>query len=493
MENIKQKSYKAFAWDFAGKIGGQSVGFIISIFLARLLSPDDFGLLAMVNVVIALSASLMDMGLGVALIQRKEVRDEHYGSVFFFNIVVGLLLASALFFSAPLIGRFYEREILVPMARAMSVLFLLNSVGNVLRLKLRKELEYGIPTRAGLLSALLSGAVGVGLAFGGFGVWSLVVQSLLNPILSNIYLFYYVKWRPRLVFQFQALKELWGFGFRMFISGILDTIFNQADSIIIGKLFSPAMLGQYYRARSLNNYVVQYSSGSIMSVLFPALSMLQDDPDKLKEMVRKGFHLIAFMAFFLSGLFFVIGADLILLLFGSKWEPAIQLFHLIMLTAYGYPLSSLLVNILSAKGNSKAFLKLEVIKKVLFGSALAFGFIWGIKGFLIFQAVAYAGAVYANMVFAGKELNTGAGWFLKMTLPYLALVMILVGCLQMAQYYLNSSPLVHLFLGGGLFVLTYMGLALLLNLQGLVLARQELTRLVVPRVKQAWNTLTSRN
>jgi len=184
LSDLKKQSYKAFAWDFTGKIAGQSVGFIISIFLARILSPEDFGLLAMVTVVIGLSGSLADMGLGMALIQRKEVTDAHYGSVFFFNITVGILLSSLLYFAAPLIGLFYENDDLIAIAEAMAVLFILNSIGIVIRIKLRKDLEYGIPTRAGLVSAAISGAIGVTMAYQGFGVWSLVIQSLLTWITS---------------------------------------------------------------------------------------------------------------------------------------------------------------------------------------------------------------------------------------------------------------------------------------------------------------------
>lgn len=477
MTSLKKQSYKAFAWDFAGRIGGQTVGFVISIFLARLLSPDDFGLLAMVNVVIALSGSLMDMGLGVALIQRKEVTDAHYGSVFYFNLVVGLILSALLFFAAPLIGLFYNNQQLIPMARAMSVLFILNSIGNVIRLRLRKELEYGIPTQAGLLGAIVSGALGVWMAFNGFGVWSLVAQSLLNPVINNIWLFYKVKWRPKLLFQWQSLKELWGFGFRMFISGILDTIFTNADSIIIGKLFSPATLGYYFRARSLNNYVVQYSSGSLMSVLFPAFSKVQDDIEKFKNMAHKGYHLINFMAFMLTGLFFVIGEDLIILMFGDKWQPSIPMFQLIIIIAFGYPLSSILVNILSATGNSRAFLRLEVIKKIFFGSSLAIGFIWGIHGYLACNAIAYALAVCANIFFAAKQLQVTQWWFYRVTLPYLITTVVIAGVLTLAQHHLKISHATHLIIGTSLFCLLYLITTWLFRIQGLTMIANEVMQL----------------
>lgn len=467
-----------------GRIAGQSVGFIISIFLARLLAPEDFGLLAMVNVVIALSGSLVDMGLGVALIQRKEVSEAHYGSVFFFNIVVGALLAAILFFGAPLVGRFYSNDLLIPMARAMSILFILRSIGNVLRVKLKKDLEYGIPTKANLIAAIVSGVIGITLAFNGFGVWSLVVQSIINPIVANIYLFYTYKWRPQLIFKWNALKELWGFGFRMFLSGILDTIFVNADTLIIGKFFSPATLGYYYRARSLNTYITQYSSGSIMSVLFPAFSKVQDDLERFKNMVYKAYHLINLLAFFLTGLFFVIGEDLILFLFGGKWQAAIPLFKLIILTAYAYPLSALLVNILSASGNSKKFLQLEVIKKLFFGAALGFGFLWGIEGYLKANIIAYVLALWVNIFFAGKQLKTGQWWFIKITLPYLFLTCFVGYACNYILQNSENSHILNLIIGGCLFTLCFVLVAWFLKLKGLDLLLQELKAInILKRIK----------
>ena len=477
MSSLKQQSYKAFAWDFAGRIGGQTVGFIISIFLARLLVPDDFGMLAMVNVVIALSASLMDMGLGGAIIQRREVNDAHYGSVFFFNITVGVLLSAILFFAAPLVGAFYHNEQLVNITRAMSALFVLSSIGNVIRIKLRKELQYGVPTQSALIGALVSGAVGVFMAFKGFGVWSLVTQSLLGSIVGNIWLFYRVKWRPKLLFQWQALRDLWGFGFRMFISGILDSVFSNADSIIIGKLFTPATLGYYYRARSLNNYVMQYSSGSLMSVLFPAFSKMQDDIERFRSTAFKGYHLINFLAFMLTGLFFVTGEDLIILMFGSQWQPSVSMFHLIIIIAFGFPLSSILVNILSASGNSRAFLRLEVIKKVFFGSSLAIGFIWGIHGYLICNAVAYILAVIVNVIYSSRQLKVTSWHFHRITLPYLSVALICVVILSVAQYYLRLPHLIHLVASGTLFLVCYLLAAWQMRLQGFLFLLTELKQL----------------
>jgi len=477
MTSLKQQSVKAIIWDFFGKIAGQTVMFIISIFLARLLSAQDFGLLAMVNVFIALSTSLIDMGLGVAIIQRKEVLDAHYGSVFFFNIAVGILLMALLFFSAPLIALFYDNQILEPIARVMSLLFVFSSIGNVLRIKLRKELEYGIPTKAGIISAIGSGIVGIGMAFNGFGVWSLVVHSLLNPVISNAYLFYKVKWRPKLVYKWEALKDLWGFGFKMFLSGIIDSVTSSADSIIIGKLFSPAALGYYYRARSLNNYVVVYSSSSIMNVLFPTFSKIQDDKPRFLNAIDKGYHIINMLAFYLTGLFLIIGDALILWLFGEKWQPAIPYFRLIIIGAFGYPLSALLVNVLKALGNSSGFLKLEIIKKVALVLALCFGFLWGIEGYLICSLIAMVFSVWMNMYFAAKEIDRTTMYFVKSSMPYFLVTVVGALPLFVGLQFLSISYILQIILGASIFTIFFFLCSWIFKLSGFEFLLDELMRL----------------
>ena len=483
MGSLKQQSAKAVAWDFAGKIAGQTVGLVISIFLARLLSPEDFGLLAMANVIIALSSSLIDMGLGVALIQRKEVSDAHYGSVFFFNITLGLFLTLTLFFCAPLVAKFYDREMLLPIVRAMSVLFLLSSIGNVIRTKLRKELEYGIPTKGRIISAVLSGAVGITMAFCGFGVWSLVIQSLLNPVINNIYLFYMVKWRPKLIFRWQALKELWGFGFRMFLSGLLDTVYGQIDYLIIGKLFDSSSLGQYYRAKSFSSYVTHYFSDSLMSVLFPVLSQVANEKERYKSIIYKSFHLLNLGTWFLLGFLYLTASDILVLLFTSKWLPAVGYFQIFILGSFMYPFSALLVNIISSHGNSKAFFKLSVLRKVFLTINLLVGFWFGIEGYLYGMVIAYIFAVVLNIYFAAKEMNVKQRWFYNIIYKYLIMVVGLTVSLYFAGSIVTvTSKVLHLLLFGGTYTILYFFISYVFKLEGLSIVKKE----ILPTIINKW-------
>ena len=485
MSSLKQKSYKAFGWDIIGRIGNQGIGFVISIILARLLTPADFGLLAMVTVVIGISQIFSDVGLGSALIQRKDVTDEHYGSVFYFNVVVGLILAITLFFSSSYIALFYNRPEIKPLCQVMSLTFIVNSFGNVRRQWLYKNINYKIPTQAALIGMISGGSLGVLMAFKGFGVWSLVAQSLLSGIVTNIYLYFATKWKPRFVFSFKALKELWQYGFNMFLSSIIETLSNQVDKLIIGKLFSPASLGFYFRAKSLDTLVSNYTSGTLMSVMFPVLSNIQDDDTRFKNIIYRTFHLLNFATFFLLGIFLLCAKDIIVILFSAKWLPCVEYYQILVLGGFVFPFSSLLVNILSSRGNSKAFLRLEIIKKTPLLIVFIVGFWFGITGFLTGVVISSYLALICNIYFAAKEMNVKSSWFYAIIWKYISIWIILTAGLYIInQYFLIKHTIIHLFS----FTIVFSGLYLLsckiFKLEGFIIAINELKNIdIVQKIK----------
>lgn len=483
MENLKQKSFKAFAWDFSGKVAGQFVSFIISVFLARLLTPEDFGLVAMVSVVIAFSGSLMDMGLGVALVQKKDATDAHYGAVFFFNLFVGTLLSTIMFFSAGFIARYYEREIIKELAQAMSLIFLINSFGYVIRIKLRKELQLALQVQSNVLGAILSGAIGISMAFMGYGVWSLVVQSLTSILFKNAYLFIRVKWRPKLKFSLSALKDLWKFGFRMFLSNFLDTIFTSLDTLIIGKIFSATTLGLYYRAKSFKSLITQYTSGSLTTVMFPVFSQVQDDLDRLRSVFFKAFYFLCFVTFFLVGLLYVVGQDLIVIIYSSRWDAAVPFYKILILSAFGYPINALLVNVVSGTGNSKAFLKLAIVIKLATAANFIVGFMFGIEGFLYGLVLVTSFGLIVNSYFSSKQLHINMFIILKGIFPYLLLSAVLMFSIDwILTYYISLGIFLHLAISSIVFALSYLSLAWYFNMKGFGIFFTEVKK-IYPKLK----------
>jgi teichuronic acid exporter len=382
LDHLKAEGTKAFIWDLFGKISRQGMSFVVTIFLARLLEPSDFGLIAIVMVIIGMAQVFIDTGLGGALIQRRRLLSVHYSSVFYFNIGIGLLLTVLTYFSASWISGFYHNEQLFLLVQVMSISFVLSSLSSVQNTRLRKDLNYALLAKTGLIASLTGGAAGVSLAFYGAGVWSLVAQYLTGSIVYNILIWNSADWRPSLMFSWKALVQLWGFGFRMFLVTLLEAVYTRLDYLIIGKLFPVTILGYYQRAKSLNMMAIQYTSGSLMSVLFPVLSKVQNDLPRFQRIILKSLGIISFAVFLLFGSLYLISEELIVILFSDKWLPSVEYFKILAFSGFAYPINALLVNVLSSRGNSRAFLRMAVYKKSIAFLNLSIGFLFGIEGFL---------------------------------------------------------------------------------------------------------------
>lgn len=412
-DNLKAKGVTAFIWDFTGKLASNSMSFIISIFLARLLEPSDFGLIAMVMVVIGIAAVFSDSGLGVALIQRRRVLPVHYSSVFYFNIIVATLLGLLMFFSAGSVAEFYDNEALIPLAQVMSLSFIIGALGSVQSARLRKELNYALLTKIGLSASLISGIIGITLAFNGAGVWSLVVQALLGGIITSTLLWVLSSWRPAPAFSLKALMQLWTFGFHIFLTNLLDAVFTRLDVLVIGKMFTPAILGFYSRAKALDQLIVSHTSGSLMAVLFPVLSKVHNNLPRFQNIVIKSYGIISFVIFLLLGMFYLISEELIVLLFSEKWLPSVSYFKILVLTGFVLPLSILLVSVLTSRGKSKLVFRISIYKKILFVINLYFGFSFGIEGYLYGLICVNIVALLINIYHGAKEINLSPYLFIN--------------------------------------------------------------------------------
>jgi len=405
MDDLKEKGIKAFAWDFFGKIMTHGMGIIVTIVLARLLEPSEFGLIAMIMVIIGIANIFTDVGLSSALIQRKKVLPIHYSSVFYFNLIIGLILTLITYFSASWIAEFYQNNVLLPLTEVMSLSFVINAFSSVQTTKLRKELNHSVLTKASFIASLLSGVAGVILAFHGAGAWSLVSQTLTFGIIYNLVIWAVSQWSPALLFSFKALKQLWGFGFRMFLSGVLEAIFTRLDYLIIGKLFLPETLGFFQRAKSLNLMVAQYTSGSLMAVLFPVLSQLKNNLLQFQKVIIKMMGIICFVVFLLLGSLYLLSEELIVFLFGVKWLPSVELFQVLVFSGFAYPISALLVSVLHGRGKSKENLHLQVRKKAFvfinFGGLYA----WGIDAYLYGLVVTAIVGVILNILYVSREIK----------------------------------------------------------------------------------------
>lgn len=401
---LKKKGAAAVFWNLSGTVLKQGITFVISIFLARLLSPADFGLVGMATVFIALTQSFSDFGMTSGLIQKKEPTEVQYSTVFYINLGLSVVLMGLMIAFSGAIAQYYNNPEVGRIARFVSYSFVINALNGVQNAQLTKALANKIKTIASLSSAVVSGVVGISLAYSGFGAWSLVYSALAGSVVNTAVIWKSSAWRPKALFNFSEVKPLLNYGSKMFASGILDSAYNKIDVLIIGKIFSASTLGYYYRAISFNQLITRYTSGALQGVFFPVISHLQDNREAQMRVISKSLHIMSFLTFMLMGVLYLDAKELIVLLFTDKWLVSVDYFKVMVFYAYAYPISVILVNVLSGNGQSGKFFQLEVWKKITGLAAMGVGFFFGMFGFLWALAVSSTIAVLLNMWYVNKVI-----------------------------------------------------------------------------------------
>lgn len=449
-----------FIWDFFGKISAQLSAFIVSIILTRLLNPDEYGILGMSMVIIAISGAFLNLGFSGAIVQQKEINPLQLSTVFYLNLFIGILLFLLCFSLAGIIAEFYRQPQVKPIFRALSFTFIITSLNIVPSSLLYRQMKFKLITIFGVISTVVSGIVGIIMAYNGYGVWSLVAQTLSSVTIVLILTQSYIRFLPVLKFSFVSIKPLWNYGSKMFASSLLDNFFTRIDVFIIGKLFTPTTLGLYTRAQTLEVFVRQISSGSIASVLFPYLSQYQDNQNFIRAQFIRYLNLIMFISVGLSGLLFVIAEDLFVFLFSEKWLTAGTYFRIMAMAAFIWPVSNLMCTLISAMGNSRAFLRLEILKKILLIPVYGIGFLWGIEEFIYCLVGSFYGALLLNSIFVNKQIAVSvSNQFAIISKYFLAGVFAASVVFFLFTVLLNDSTIIfRLIVCGTAFVFLYLGL-----------------------------------
>lgn len=357
-------------WRFLERCGAQGVTFIVSVVLARLLDPSLYGTVALVTVFIAILQVFVDSGMGNALIQKKDADDLDFSSVFYFNFSVCLLLYICMFFAAPLIAAFYNMPDLTPVVRVLSLTLIISGVKNIQQAYVSRNMlfkKFFFATLGGTIGAAV---IGIWMAWKGYGVWALVVQNLFNAALDTIILWVTVKWRPKRAFSLKRLKGLFSYGWKLLVSALLDTGYNNVRSLIIGKLYTSADLAFYNRGKQFPNLIVTNINTSIDSVLLPTMSKEQDNMERVRDMTRRAIKTSTFIMMPLMMGLAVCAEPLIRIVLTDKWLPAAFFLRVFCFTFAFYPIHTANLNAIKAMGRSDLFLKLEVIKKIVSISAL---------------------------------------------------------------------------------------------------------------------------
>lgn len=362
---MSSKILKNFIWRFAERCGAQLVTFIVSIVLARILSPEDYGTIVLVTVFTAILQVFVDSGLGTALIQKKDADDLDFSSVFYFNFFVCLVLYAFMFITAPYIAKFYNDTTLTPVVRVLSLTIVIAGVKGIQQAYVSRNMLFKRFFFSTIGGTIFSAFLGIAMACAGFGVWSLVAQQLSNAAIDTLILWCTVKWRPKRIFSLDRLKTLFSFGWKLLVSSLLDTVYNNLRNLIIGKMYSSADLAFYNQGDKFPKVIVTNINTSIDSVLLPTMSNAQDDKKRVKQMTRRAIKTSTYvMAPLMMGMAFC-AEPIVRVVLTDKWLPCVPFLRIFCITYMFWPVHTANLNAIKAMGRSDWFLRLEIIKKAI--------------------------------------------------------------------------------------------------------------------------------
>lgn len=352
-------------WRFAERSGAQIVALVVSIVLARLLSPNEYGTIALITVFTSISQVFVDSGLGSALVQKKDADDLDYSTIFYFNIILCIVIYSILFVFSPNIARFYNDESIVPMIRVLAITVIISGVKNVEQAYVSKHLIFKKFFFSTLIGTLVAAAVGITMAYRGMGVWALVAQQVTNVSIDTLILWFTVEWRPKFIFSFLRLKELFSYGWKILISALIETVYTDIRQLIIGKVYSKSDLAFYNQGNRFPALIVGNINTSIDSVLLPVMSSVQDNREEVKRLTKKAISTSTFLiAPMMIGLA-VIAPDLIRLLLTEKWIGCVPYLRILCISYMFWPIHTANLNAIKALGRSDIYLILEIVKKII--------------------------------------------------------------------------------------------------------------------------------
>jgi O-antigen/teichoic acid export membrane protein len=472
-DNSKRKIINALSWSFIESIVMRGIQFIIGVILARLLFPEQFGLIGMLLIFIALARTFAESGFGAALIQKRDATQIDICSIFYFNLFVGLMAAGLLILAAPWIARFYNQPVLTPLMRVLSLTIVINSFAMIQENLLYREINFKAQTLISLIAGLLSGGVGIGFALAGFGVWSLAIQQVSVSFFRAVCLWVVSPWRPAAVFSLDALRKMFGFSSRLLFTGLLNQVFDNIYYLVIGKLFSAGDLGRFTRARTFQDLPSQTLADVVGRVAFPVFSRCQDDSARLKRGLKKISTAMAMLNFPLMIGLAATAHPFVMVLLGQKWTGCVPYLQSFCALGLMYPLFAMNLKLLESKGRSDLTLRLQVINRILTVVGILITWRWGISAMILGLTVAQAVSFYFNCVLVEDLIDYSPMEYLRDLAPYfmiatlMGVIVFFVGLLRLPGNLLMLS--VQGFVGTAV----YLSLCWVLQLSAFVEVKQE--------------------
>ena len=433
-KSIKNKTVSGISWSAADVFLSHGVTFLVGIVLARLLTPAEYGLIGICTIFIVIFNGIIDSGFSAALIRKKDATRDDYNTMFIVNLGLSLLMYALLYFGAPLIARFFERPELVDLVRVMGLILIIQALSIVQYTILSKRLDFKTKTKASLIAAISSGAIGIGCAFAGMGVWSLVAQQLSRYAIYTICLWIFNKWWPSIKFSMPSFRYMWGFGWKMMLSGLLEHIWKELYQMVVAKFYSPVTLGQYSKAKEYGNIFSSNITSIVQRVSYPALSEMQDDTSRLVAAYRKLIKTVMFVTSVCMLSMGGVAEPLIYCLIGPKWHQAATFLPIICISLSLYPLHAINLNMLKVQGRSDIFLMLEIIKKVIAIGPLCLGIFVDIYWMLVGSVFSGIISFFLNTYYTGKKLNYSSWMQIKDIAPSYGLGLLIAVSVYFFKY-----------------------------------------------------------
>lgn len=455
--NVKKETIKSTKWSATGQYTNTLVSFLIGVVLARILSPSDYGIVGMISIFFAIAGIITDSGFGLALIRKRDATDKDFSTVFYFNFVVSFLCYIILFLCSPIIAVFFNQPVLRGLIRISALSLVIGSLGSIQYTILAKNLNFKRPAVISIISNVLSGCIGIGYAYSGYGVWALVAQSLSKTIISVISVWFLTSWHPKLYFSFSSFRELFKVGSALLVSRILASVYSHFIPLLIGKFYAPEALGYYSKGQRISLLPNTAIYGVVGSVTMPILSKIQDDDERLINVYNKYIKVFSLVIFFVMFLLAAIAKPLVILFYSEKWLPSAAYISVFCLGYMFSHISQLNLNLLMVKGRTDLNLKIEVWKKIIWTCGLLIALPISVMAVCVMTAILVQVSLFINIYYTKKMMGLGYVEQWKIFLPYL----LIAGFCNLPAFaitYLNVHYILQIFVGITLSSTLYFGL-----------------------------------
>ena len=436
-QSLTDKTVKGVGWNSVDRIANYGIGFIVGIVLARLLSPEEYGLIGIIGIFTAIFNIILDSGLSTALIRKHSITDTDYCTVFWTNLALSFGLTGILYFCAPVIGHFFNRPELIPYIHVMAFILVINALSITQQARLTKNIDFKTQTKISLISHTISGGIGIAMAYMGYGVWALVAQQMTSRLFTTVLLWIYNKWWPSFVFSWVSFKDLFGFSWKLLVAQIINTGFNQMYQAVIGKVYSPNTLGQYTRAQQYGHLVASTVGDVVLKVSLPVMSSIQNEDERL----LRAFRTIIKTTMLVSSVMLIgmaaCAKPLIYVLIGEKWLPCVPMMQILTFSLMLQPLQQININMLTVQGRSDIQLLLQIIKCILAVVPILLGIYIGIYWMLVASVACGWIALLLNSYYSGKKFNYTWWMQLKDVAPSIIISMVMA----IPVYLLTYLPL----------------------------------------------------